>query len=106
MAELAGTAAVELVANMSQKNKLLVLSVTPTTTSDTITFDMSTTGVLVKAGGAFNKVVTVYAYDSSTGMPKAISHNGSTVLTTRGWATGDNKWFIWVVAQNDYGEVA
>lgn len=105
MAELAATAVVELVANLTQKNKLIILSVTPTTTSDTITFDQSTNGVLNNSGAAFSKIITVSAYDSSTGMPKAISHDGSTILTTRGWAAADNKWFIWVVAQNNFGEV-
>jgi len=105
MAELAGTANVELVANLSSKNKLVVLSVTPTTTSDVITFDQSTTGVMIKSGQSFSKIITAKAYDSSTGISKAISHNGSTILTTVGWTVGDNKWFIEVVAENQQGGI-
>ena len=105
MAELSATANVEIVANLTQKNKLILLSVTPTTTSDVLTFDQSTSGLMVKCGQAFNKVISAQAYDSSTGMPKAISSNGSTILTTVGWVVGDNKWFIWIAVQNNYGEV-
>lgn len=105
MAELAGTANVEVISNLSQKNKLLILSVTPTATNDTITFDQSTTGILIKAGQCFSKIISCTAYDSSTGMPKAISHNGSTILTTRGWVMGDSKWFIQVIAENQMGVV-
>ena len=106
MADLSATAVVEVVQNLSQKNKLILLSVAPTTTSDVLTFDQSTSGLMIKCGMNFNKVVSAQAFDSSTGMPKAISSNGSTVLTTVGWTVGDNKWFIWIVAQNNFGEVA
>ena len=96
-----------MVANLSQKNKLILLSVKPTTTSDLLTFDHSTAGgLMIKCGQNFNKIISCVAIDSSTGMPKAISHNGSTILTTVGFVTGDNKWFIWVTAQNNFGEVA
>lgn len=105
MAELAGTANVEVIGNLSQKNKFIVLSVTPTTTSDTITFDQSTTGTMIRCGQSFSKIISVSAVDSSTGMPKSISHNGSTILTTRGWVTGDNKWFITIIAENQMGGV-
>ena len=106
MAELAATAVVELVANLTSKNKLILLSVAPTTTSDVITFDQSTSGIVPRVDGGFEKVVAAWATDSSTGMPKAISSNGSTILTTVGWAVGDNKWFIWVTVRNQKGEVA
>ena len=106
MVELAATTVVEMVANLSHKNKLILLSVTPTTTSDLLTFDQSTSGLMVRCGQNFNKIISCIAVDSSTGMPKAISHNGSTILTTVGWTNGDNKWFIWVAAQNNFGEVA
>ena len=106
MAELAATAVVELVSNLTEKNKLILLSVTPTTTSDVLTFDQSTSGLMVKTGGGFNKILVAQAVDSSTGMPKAISSNGSTILPTVGWTVGDNKWFIWVTVQNNFGELA
>ena len=106
MAELSATAVVELVANLTSKNKLILLSVTPTTTSDVITFDQSTSGLAPRIGGGFEKVVAAWAIDGSTGMPKSISGNGSTILTTRGWENSDNKWFIWVVVRNQAGEVA
>ena len=105
MADLSATAVVEGVFNRDQKNKLILLSVTPTTTSDTLTFDQSTSGLMIRCGQSFSKVITAQAYDSSTGMPKAISSDGSTILTTVGWVTGDNKWFIWVAALNNFGEV-
>ena len=105
MAELAATVGIEIVANLTAKNKLVVLSVTPTTTSDVITFDASTSGVYTRLNTPFNKIISCIAVDGSTGMSKSISHNGSTVLTTRGWVLGDNKWFIWLVAQQDFGEV-
>lgn len=104
MAEVA--VVVEDVLNKTQKTKLVLLSGTPTTTSDVITFDQSTSGPVVASGGGFSKVMAAWAHDSSTGMPKAISGNGSTVLTTRGFAASDNKWFIFVVLKNDFGEVA
>lgn len=105
MAELAATAVVELVSNLTSKHKQILISVTPTATNDVITFDQSTSGVVVKAGGGFEKIVTAWAIDGSTGMPKAISGNGSTILTTVGWENSDNKWFIWVIARNESGEV-
>jgi len=105
MAELAATANVEIVANLTSKNKLVVLSVTPTATNDTITFDQSTTGAMIRCGQSFSKIISCIAVDSSTGIPKAISHNGSTVLTTRGWTLGDNKWFIWITAENQMGGI-
>ena len=105
MAELAATSVVEAVSNLSQKNKLIILSVTPTSTSDLLTFDHTTVGgLMTKCEASFSKIITAQAYDSSTGMPKSISHNGSTILTTVGWTAGDNKWFIWLFVQNNYGE--
>lgn len=105
MAELAATAVVELVANLTSKNKLILLSLAPTSTSDVITFDQSTSGIVARVGG-FERVVAAWAIDGSTGMPKAISGNGSTILTTRGYLGTDNKWFVWVVTRNQAGEVA
>lgn len=104
MAEV--TVVVEDVLNKTQKTKMILLSGTPAATSDVITFDQSTSGAVVASGGGFSKVLSAWAQDSSTGMPKAISSNGSTVLTTVGWVVGDNKWFIYVVVKNNFGEVA
>ena len=106
MADLSATAVVELVSNLTSKNKLVLLSVTPTATNDVLTFDQSTSGLMVRCGQSFSKVVAAQAFDSSTGMPKAISSNGSTILTTVGWVTGDNKWWIWITTLNNFGQVA
>lgn len=102
MAEVSVT--VEDVLNRTAKTKLVLLSGTPTATNDTITFDSSTLAVAIDGG--YSKVLAAWAQDGSTGLPKAISGNGSTVLTTRGFAVSDNKWFIFVMLKNDIGEVA
>lgn len=101
MAEV--TVVVEDVLNRTAKTKLVLLSGTPTATNDVITFDQSTLGRAI--GGGFSKVLTAQAYDGSTGMPKAVSSNGSTIITTVGWTLGDNKWFLWVLLKNNFGEV-
>lgn len=87
--------------NSTNRNKLVVLKVSPQATTDLITFDQSTLGKSI--GQNFNKVLAAHAYDSSTGMPKAISSDGSTILTTVGWTLGDNAWFVWATLLNDTG---
>ena len=104
MAEV--TVSLEDVLSRTSKTKLVLLSGTPTATNDVITCTFTTSGGVFNAVEGYSKVLTAQAYDSSTGMPKAISHNGSTVLTTVGWVVGDNKWFIYLVLKNDQGEVA
>ena len=91
------------VTSPTQKNKSYLFSVKPATTTDLITFDQSTSGIFKQAGAGASKLIAAFAVDSSTGMPKAISSNGSTILTTVGWTVGDNAWFVWAHFINDYG---
>ena len=96
----ATTQIVLAVLNSTNRNKLVVLQAGPIATDTTITFDQSTLGLGITG---FSKIVSAHAYDASTGMPKAISHNGSTILTTVGFTPGDNPWHVWVVLLNDGG---
>ena len=91
------------VSGSTQKNKTVLFKVQPQATTDLITFDQSTSGIFKQSGAGSSKLIAAYAVDSSTGMPKAISSNGSTILTTVGWTNSDNPWFVWAHFINDYG---
>ena len=104
MVVLEATVVVMAVLNSTNRNKLVLLRALPTATDSTITFDQSTRGAYSQIGGGFSKVVSAQAFDSSTGMPKSISSNGSTVLTTVGFTSSDNEWFVWAVLSNDSGD--
>ena len=101
MAEVASVN-LEAILAKTTNTKHFLFTCTPASTSDTFTWDSST--VFNQTGGGYSKILVAWAQDSSTGMPKAISSNGSTIFTTRGWTTGDNKWFVHVVAINNLGE--
>ena len=103
MVVVEATTVVLAVLNATNINKLVVLKAALNATDNTITFDQSSRGTYAQVGGGFNKVITAIAFDSSTGLPKAISSNGSTVLTTVGFTGGDNDWFIWAICTNDSG---